>query len=215
MNGYRAQPPRTTSIENFLDLNEIMSSSSLSGGAGNGNGMAISSVDGYPAPPNVNSNFVQQMTTENYERDVAMKPLSSRVRSTDPQQLQLAMNGGVRETYTDFQLGPVARQNLMASGHGQAGPGPVPVHEAYEEAPKPSYQQHPSLPKNSTQVSNYAESFIMPTPQFNCMDVANHIQKCPLCSKFYDNDKSMYWAAIVLLSIACLYLLKRVIDCKK
>lgn len=175
--------------------------------------MAISSVDGYPAPPNVNSNFVQQMTTENYERDVAMKPLSSRIRSTDPQQLQLAMNGGVRETYTDFQLGPVARQNLMASS--QASAGQAQMQESYEEAPKPSYPQHPALPKNSTQVSNYAESFVIPGPQFNCLDVANHIQKCPLCSKFYDNDKSMYWAAIVLLSIACLYLLKRVIDCKK
>jgi hypothetical protein len=197
------QPPRTTSIENFLDLNEIMGNG--------GNGMAVSSVEGYPPMPGVNSNFVQQMSTENYERDTAMKPLASRIRNTNPEQLQLAMNGGVRETYTDFQLGPVARQNLSG---GKAGAG-LPIQEPYEEAPKP-YQQHPSLPKNSAQYSNYAESFVMPVgPQFNCMDVAHHIQKCPLCSKFYDNDKSIFWAAIVLLAIACIYLLKRVMDCKK
>lgn len=186
------QPPRTTSIENFLDLNDIM--------GGGGAGMAVSSMEGYPPMPNVNSNFAQQMSTENYERDNAMKPLSSRIRNTNPDQLQVAMNGGVREAYNDFQLGPVARQNLK-------------LQESYEDAPKP-YPQHPSPPKNSAQYSNYAENFVVP-PQFTCLDVANHIQKCPLCSKFYDNDKSIYWAAIVLLSIACIYLLKRVMDCKK
>lgn len=203
MSGYsRASPPQTTRIENFLDLNEIMSS--------NGNGTkGISSVEGYPAPPHVNSNFVQQMVTENYERDTAMKPIqNSRIRQTNPQQLQLAMNGGAIESYMpdDFQLGPVARQNLARSVEG------------YQEAPKPqsiTYPQHPALPQNSAQTSNYHESYVMPSPQFNCLDVASHIQKCPLCSKFYENDRSMYWGAIVFLALVCIYLLKKLIDAKK
>lgn len=200
MSGYRSvQPPRTTSIENFLDLNEIMS-----GGGAQQKG--ISSLDGYPPPQHVNGNFVDQLTTENYERDVAMKPIQNKIRSTNPEQLQLAMNGGmpiIQESYLDdIQLGPVARQNLAK------------IRENYQEAPKP-YPQHPSVPKNSAQLSNYQESYVVPQAQFNCLDVANHIQKCPLCSKFYDNDRSMYWAAIVLLALACLYLLKRVMDAKR
>lgn len=205
---YRASPPRTTSIENFLDLNEIMSPNNAGGGG-------ISSVDGYPKPPHVNSNFMEQMTTENYERDTAMKPvMQSRIRQTNPEQLQIAMNGGAPlsapiEAYTnDYQLGPVARQNLGIRENYQEAPKP--------QGPPPTYPQHPALPVNSAQYSNYQlEGYMNTTPQFNCLDVASHIQKCPLCSKFYDTDRSMYWAAIVLLTLVCLYLLKRLIDVKK
>lgn len=208
MNGYRVAPPRTTSIENFLDLETIMSSKDLKP-------TGISSVEGYPAPPHVNSNFEEQVTTENYERDQAMRPVQNKIRSTNPLQLQTAINGGmppVREMYMDsppeqgLQLGPVARQNL----------GMVPpVRERYIEAPKPStYPQHPALPQNSAQYSHYRLEGYEPTAATqapSCLEIAQHIQKCPLCSKFYDNDRSMYWAAIVLLALACLYLLKQVL----
>lgn len=204
---HRVSPPRTTSIENFLDLNEIMSYP----GPQSPSSPPMQSMDGYPLPPHVNSNFMEQLANENSERDSAMKPIqSSRIRQTDPQQMKYAMNGGCMDTTTtDFQLGPKARQNLNRA-HIMEAPKPAP-----EQEPPMTYQQHPALPVNSAQMSNYTLEGYMPTPQFNCLDVAAHIQKCPLCSKFYDNDRSMYWAAIVLLSIACLYLLKRVMDCKK
>lgn len=46
----------------------------------------------------------------------------------------------------------------------------------------------------------------------NCIDVAKHIHDCPICSKFYHNDKTVYIIAIVVLSIVCLLLLKRVLN---
>ncbi len=49
-------------------------------------------------------------------------------------------------------------------------------------------------------------------PQLNCLDVAQHIQGCPICSKFYQNDKTVYIIVIVVLSIVCLLLLKRVLN---
>jgi len=49
-------------------------------------------------------------------------------------------------------------------------------------------------------------------PQLNCLDVANHVQGCPICSKFYHNDKTMYIVAIVVLLLICLMLLKRVLN---
>lgn len=46
----------------------------------------------------------------------------------------------------------------------------------------------------------------------NCLDISRHIQDCPICSKFYSNDKTVYIIVIVLLSIICLLLLKRVLN---
>jgi hypothetical protein len=47
---------------------------------------------------------------------------------------------------------------------------------------------------------------------YNCVDVAKHIEGCPICSKFYHNDKTVYIIAIVVLSIVCLLLMKRVLN---
>jgi len=54
--------------------------------------------------------------------------------------------------------------------------------------------------------------FERPDPMsLNCVDVAMHIQHCPICSKFYNGDKSLYVIVIVILAIICLLLLKRVL----
>jgi len=46
----------------------------------------------------------------------------------------------------------------------------------------------------------------------SCLEISNHIYECPICSKFYSNDKSPYIICIVVLAIICLLLLKRVLD---
>ena len=46
----------------------------------------------------------------------------------------------------------------------------------------------------------------------NCLDIARHVEGCPICSRFYNNDKTVYIIAIVILSIVCLLLLKRVLN---
>ncbi len=47
---------------------------------------------------------------------------------------------------------------------------------------------------------------------YNCIDIARHVQNCPICSRFYNNDKTAYVIAIVVLAIVCLLLLKRVLN---
>lgn len=49
-------------------------------------------------------------------------------------------------------------------------------------------------------------------PTLNCIDVARHIQDCPICSRFYNTDKTIYIVIIVLLLIICILLLKRVLN---
>ena len=51
----------------------------------------------------------------------------------------------------------------------------------------------------------------MPDGSPSCLQVADHIANCPLCSKFYKNDQTIYIVVIVLLAIVCLLLLKRVL----
>jgi len=46
---------------------------------------------------------------------------------------------------------------------------------------------------------------------YSCLDVAGHIDNCPICSKFYNNDKSVYIVTIIVLVIICIILLKKVI----
>ena len=45
-----------------------------------------------------------------------------------------------------------------------------------------------------------------------CLEIADHVSNCPICSKFYKNDNSIYIIAIIILSIMCVLLLKRVLD---
>jgi hypothetical protein len=49
-------------------------------------------------------------------------------------------------------------------------------------------------------------------PQFTCLDVCNHIKNCPLCSKFYNNDNSLYIIIIVALLILTIILTKKVLN---
>ena len=46
----------------------------------------------------------------------------------------------------------------------------------------------------------------------NCLDIHAHIIKCPICSKFFKFDNTVYIIAIVVLSIVCILLLKRILN---
>jgi hypothetical protein len=45
-----------------------------------------------------------------------------------------------------------------------------------------------------------------------CLDVHSHIQSCPICSRFFKQDNSLYIIAIIILSIICIMLLKKVLN---
>ena len=46
----------------------------------------------------------------------------------------------------------------------------------------------------------------------SCLVVAEHISTCPLCSKFYKNDNTLYIIIIIMLLIVILLLLKKILD---
>lgn len=46
----------------------------------------------------------------------------------------------------------------------------------------------------------------------NCIDVANHIKMCPICSKLYNTDYTMYVLCIIILAIVCIILMKKCLN---
>lgn len=54
--------------------------------------------------------------------------------------------------------------------------------------------------------------YSMPSNTPTCLEIAEHIASCPICSKFYNDDKSIYIIAIVVLTVICILLLKKVLD---
>lgn len=50
-----------------------------------------------------------------------------------------------------------------------------------------------------------------PAP-LNCLDVCNHIKDCPLCSKFYHCDNTLYIIVIIALLILTIILTKKVLN---
>lgn len=94
------------------------------------------------------------------------------------------------EGHPDYQK--YIRNNKM-----QAVPQSGMAREAYHPPPPPQ------IPP---------QEMMMQPPSMNCLDIARHVQDCPICSKFYHNDRTVYVIAIVVLSIVCLLLLKKVLN---
>ena len=44
-----------------------------------------------------------------------------------------------------------------------------------------------------------------------CLDICDHIKGCPICSKFYNTDKTIYIVIIIILCLVILILLKKVL----
>ena len=104
----------------------------------------------------------------------------------------------------------------------------IPSPEKYEKFIRNNY----SPPRQSGMMEPPPESYMHPLqPQMHmqqdhiqtkerydgsgepsCIDVANHVANCPICSKFYNNDKTLYILTIVILAIFCILLLKKVLN---
>ena len=90
------------------------------------------------------------------------------------------------------------------------------VHSVHSVQPRHRQQQHYTQKENydfpKQEEEDSIKTFNMPPGTPSCLDVAEHIANCPICSKFYNTDKTIYIIAIVILSIICILLLKKVLD---
>ena len=56
----------------------------------------------------------------------------------------------------------------------------------------------------------YYEPFV--TDTLNCKDIAIHTKNCYVCSRLYNNDKTIYIIIISILCIIIILLMKRILD---
>ena len=81
----------------------------------------------------------------------------------------------------------------------------------YKQQQQQQQQQQQRVPSSSLS-SVYQARGVSDPPMMSCLDVAGHIQECPICSKLYSCDKSVYLVIIIILSVACMLLLRRVLE---
>ena len=62
------------------------------------------------------------------------------------------------------------------------------------------------------QMPSFEMQHPLPARILSCREISDHIQDCPICIKFYKNDTGIHIIVIVVLSIACLLLLKMVLN---
>ncbi len=96
-------------------------------------------------------------------------------------------------------MGKFIRGDVKGNFLSGANGGGPPVH----------YNGADMLPPHPAMVSAPPPA---PDLVITCPMIFEHIKTCPICSKFYNSDKTMYVIAIVLLSIICIILLKRVLE---
>lgn len=102
--------------------------------------------------------------------------------------------GGIPEKFRKF-IRPGMGHPPPESGMGPYGGGP---HQQQFFAPPPQQlQEAPMRP---------------PVGSPTCLEIADHVGSCPICSRFYKNDNTVYIIAIVILAIICILLLKRVLN---
>jgi hypothetical protein len=101
--------------------------------------------------------------------------------------------GGIPAKFQKFIRQPMGSPH---PGSGMAPYNPPPQQEFFQPQQQPQQEAHTRPPVGS------------PT----CLEIHDHVQQCPICSKFFNNDNTVYIIAIVILSIICILLLKRVLN---
>jgi hypothetical protein len=78
---------------------------------------------------------------------------------------------------------------------------------------KPYYNDDDSFYQDDNKLPYYNNYHNIPSNSpYSCLDISSHIENCPICSKFYNTDKTIYVITILILIIFCIILIKKIID---
>lgn len=83
------------------------------------------------------------------------------------------------------------------------------AYNSHQNNPPDHY--NPPMPQQPIEnYDEYIENYEDQVPG-NCRDVCKHIKNCEICGKLYKNDRTIFLVIIVILSILCILLLKKVL----
>jgi hypothetical protein len=110
----------------------------------------------------------------------------------------------------------------------------IQQHYQYNQNPYPPQQNYPYnnaiyydqnyigddsyiIPHSSGGLAPNSQMFYEPynAPKqrvLSCAEVADHSSTCSVCSKLYNNDKTIYIVIIVILMVICLFMLKKILN---
>ena len=137
-----------------------------------------------------------------------------------PSPHQRAVNQGQikHSRYPGAEMLPNGQADKFGKFIRQGHPMPQEAGMSYNQQPMSMavspIQQHmaPVIQESYDKPEENIKRYSMPENTPSCLDVAEHIANCPICSKFYNSDKSIYIIAIIVLTVICILLLKKVLD---
>jgi hypothetical protein len=132
--------------------------------------------------------------------------------------LERGSSGGARDFSDETSILPPEQSDKFRKYIRQ--PHPISSHSGMNQnnqsrtsvqyrQPPPSRQEQYGTPIGEDPP---LKKFNMPLNTPSCLDVAEHIANCPICSKFYNTDKTIYIIAIIVLFVICILLLKKILD---
>jgi hypothetical protein len=98
----------------------------------------------------------------------------------------LGMNGGMSEYEKVYSQPPPPQQRQIEPEHSYLPPPPQAYH--HQHVNMPSYEN------------------------ISCLVISDHAHNCPVCSRLYNTDKSIYIVIISILVIICIIMLKKVLE---
>jgi len=113
-------------------------------------------------------------------------------------------NQEIQEKFQKF-IRPPMGEAIKESGMGREFNHPPQQTEFFSTPPPQEYLNQENSQPRYPQPQQSQHS---PT----CLEIASHVKSCPICSRFYNNDNTIYIIAIIILSIICILLLKRVLN---
>lgn len=187
---------KVTYIEELFDLDDRSSPQSEQ-----------QSMQGYP--PRISQNFEKQIMNEQTERDLSAKPMNSKIRKhIDP---RIAMNAGVAPSYNNNNDDYFLLERGNFPQRPQHLQHPQRPQQRTQDDDEREFEMGPRVMQNIPNIHQHSQHIPHPR-ELSCMEIARHVKHCPICSKFYDNDKSIYIIVIILLVIFCIILLKKILD---
>ena len=116
------------------------------------------------------------------------------------------------ENYQQRQYQPQQYQLQQQQQQLQQQQQQKPPPQQQQQQPQPQ-QPQPQQPIIEKFVSDTPEAYTPLPPKFpSCLEVSEHISSCPICSKLYKNDNTLYIITIVILAVLCILLLKKVLN---
>ena len=191
-------PSKVTFIDDLPELDDIFDKQQ--------------SMQGFP--PRMNPEFSKQMSDELSERDRTMRPMQGKIRQSND--FRMAIAGGMHGAH-----GMPSGMHNMHDMHDMHDMGMHGMHGAHGSHGAHGHRIGMNRHENDYLLiePNEEEYHMGPRVQnvqprereISCIEIAKHIKNCPICSKFYDTDKSLYIIVIIILLIFCILLLKKIL----